>query len=290
MHRLLGINKIYIPNPTWGNHGALIGKALCETEKYTYLGADGLYIDFEGMKKDFLAMPDGSVILLHACAHNPSGVDLNEEQWRELLPIFKKKQHLPYFDCAYQGFATGDLDKDAMAMRLFADEGIEFIICQSLSKNMGLYGERCGAIHIHTVDKETADRVASQVKRIVRATHSVSPCHGAYIASVVLGTPELFELFKEEVKKMAGRLLDMRKKIYDALSKTAPEKNWDHVIYQRGMFSFTGLDSHQVKMLADEYHIYMVSSGRMALTGLNDGNIQYVADSIKAVLDKTAKK
>jgi aspartate aminotransferase len=215
------------------------------------------------MKADLEEAQDGSVFLLHACAQNPTGVDPTQEQWREISTIMKRKKHLPFFDMAYQGFASGSVDRDAFALRHFVAEGHQIMLCQSFAKNLGLYGERAGTFSMITGSTEERDRVLSQLKRIIRPLYSSPPIHPAQLVATILGNPELKAEWLAEVKKMADRIIDMRSRLYDTLIELQTPGSWEHIKSQIGMFSFTGLSAEQVADLAKYSHIYMTKDGRI---------------------------
>eukprot|EP00667_Euglena_gracilis_P017712 EG_transcript_18732 len=208
---------VYTPVPTWGNHNSIFPQEGIELKHYRYYDPATCGLDFKGMVEDLKAMPPRSVVLLHACAHNPTGVDPTEEQWKEIFSIVKEKELFPFLDSAYQGFASGDFDKDAMACRLFAESGLEMMLSQSFAKNMGLYGERCGTFSVVCKDKDSATRLKSQLKIVIRTMYSSPPGHGAYIASIILSDPAKLTAWKAEVKLMADRIIRMRQELYNAL-------------------------------------------------------------------------
>lgn len=228
-------------------------------------------------------IPEGSVILLQACAHNPTGVDPTQEQWIELSHLVKKRNLLPFIDIAYQGFATGNIDNDAFSVRQFAKDGHQMLVTQSYSKNMGLYGERVGALTVVGASKEEADRVMSQIKIIVRRMYSNPPKHGALIASKVLNTPELRQLWLKEVKDMADRIIRMRTSLVDNLKKEGSIHDWSHITNQIGMFCFTGLNEQQVSRLMKEYSVYLTKDGRISIAGVSSKNNAYLAHAIHQV-------
>lgn len=291
---LPGTPAVYIPNPTWGttvaeafgglthalfllfslvsvcfhfvffvfypsaNHANVFGDAGFKVLQYRYYNDKDVSLDFDNMHADIAAAPNGSIILLHVCAHNPTGLDPTPEQWQSLasliqvllFPLFclftsdpmrQTKEHVPFFDCAYQGFATGDLARDAFAIRLFAEQGIEFVAAQSFAKNMGLYNERVGAIHAHVRSPAVADRIRSQLRRLVRGSFSNPPAHGARIAATILNDATLYAEWDEQVKVMANRILAMRQALYDALVAKETPGNWTHITRQIGMFCYLGI-------------------------------------------------
>lgn len=281
-----GSADVYIPNPTWANHIGMAGKVFGaeHVKKYTYLGSDGLTLDFAAMSKDIKSIPDGSIVLLHMCAHNPTGVDLSKEQWTEMAELLKEKHHMVIMDGAYQGFASGDFVRDAYSLRLLTDAGIELIACQSFAKNMGLYGERCGAVHFVVNDKEILPKLVSNVKVIIRQMYSSPPCHGAFIASLILTDKALRAKWCEELVMMAERIIKMRKTLRFLLEKEVPGRDWSHITSQIGMFSYSGLTVDQVLKLRSEFGVYMTNNGRISMACLNEHNVEIVAKAIKGVL------
>ena len=232
------------------------------------------------MVADIEKASDGSIILLHACAHNPTGVDLTHQEWDQLHSLIEKKKHVPFFDMAYQGFASGDTNKDAYGPRKFANSGLQILLAQSFAKNFGLYGERIGCFS--TVCKDTAekDKALSQVKILARAMYSNPPIYGAKVVSTVLNTPTLNQQWLSDVKTMADRIISMRTALVDNLKKAGSKRDWSHITKQIGMFAFTGLNSDQCQKLMKEHHVYLTMDGRISLAGLNSKNVQYVAEAV----------
>ena len=206
---------VYVSDPTWGNHNAIVTRSGLPLRTYTYWDAEKRGINFEGMIKTIGEAPTGSIFLLHPCAHNPTGVDPTEEQWHGILKACKEKKHIVLFDSAYQGFATGDFERDAFSIRLFMKEGVNFLLCQSFAKNFGLYGERVGCLHFVCGTSETAKKVESQVKIIIRCMYSSPPIHGAYIVDIIYRNKPLFEQMLIEIRMVSERIIDMRKALYD---------------------------------------------------------------------------
>lgn len=274
-------------NPTWGNHKAIFNAAGIEYKEYRYWDNKSLSIDEAGFLEDLSNAPDGSIILLHACAHNPTGMDPTLEQWARIAAVIRKKRHLPFFDSAYQGFASGDLDKDASAVRFFAKEGFEMIIAQSYAKNFGLYAERAGCISVVASSADAAAAASSQLKAIVRPMYSNPPKHGALVVQTVLSDPTLFEEWRANLRLMSGRILSMRTELFQALKSLGTPGDWSHIVKQIGMFSYTGLKEHQVKRLIDEFHVYLLSNGRISMAGVNTQNVQYLAKAIDAVVKQS---
>jgi len=274
----------YLPQPSWGNHANIFKNAGLDVKAYKYLDAAGVGFDFDGMIADLKAAPDGAAVLLHACAHNPTGVDPTQEQWREICATLKARPGLSvFFDSAYQGFASGDAELDAYAMRLFAAEGVPFALAQSFAKNFGLYGERVGVLSMVCGDKEEAARVLSQLKIIVRAMYSNPPIHGARIVAAVLGDPALEAQWRAECKTMADRIIAMRSALREAIADAGSTRDWSHITSQIGMFCFSGLNPAQVERLRDEFHIYITKDGRISMAGITTSNVEYVAKAVHAV-------
>ncbi|KAK4051899.1 Aspartate aminotransferase, cytoplasmic [Microbotryomycetes sp. JL201] len=285
--------KIYISNPTWANHKSIINVAGCTPVDYPYYDPKTIGLNLTAFIDFLRNAPPQSVILLHACAHNPTGVDPTRDQWKEIAEIFLAKGHFAFFDCAYQGFASGDLDNDAWAVRHFVDRSIPLLVCQSYAKNAGLYGERIGALNIVATksgDVEGgAKRITSQLQLMQRSEISNPPTFGARIVALILNDPKLFAEWKRDIETMAQRIIQMRKSLYDLLTNkyktSAPGPNgWKHITDQIGMFSFTGLNTQQCKDLLEKGHIYLTANGRISMAGLNESNVEYFASCVdKAV-------
>lgn len=273
--------KVIISSPTWGNHKNIFNDARVPWSEYRYYDPNTVGLDFDGMIADIKAAAEGSFVLLHGCAHNPTGIDPTPEQWKIIADVIQEKKHIPFFDVAYQGFASGSLDEDASSVRLFADRGMEIFVAQSYSKNLGLYAERIGAINVVCSTADAAARVKSQLKRLARPMYSNPPIHGARIVSNVVGNPELFREWKEEMELMAGRIKSVRQKLYDSLcAKDKSGKDWSFILQQIGMFSFTGLNKAQSENMTNKWHVYMTKDGRISLAGLSLAKCEYLADAI----------
>jgi aspartate aminotransferase, cytoplasmic len=244
------------------------------------------------MTSTIKSAPEGSIILLHACAHNPTGVDPTRDQWKELANIIREKKHFPFFDCAYQGFASGDLENDAWAIHYFVEQGFELCVAQSFAKNFGLYGERAGCFHFVTAPSsdasETITRIASQLAILQRSEISNPPAYGARIASTVLNDPALFDEWKTNLREMSGRIIQMRKELRAKLEELGTPGTWNHITDQIGMFSFTGLSEQQVLKLREDAHVYMTKNGRISMAGLNTNNIDYFAKAVDKVVRETS--
>ncbi|XP_053402441.1 aspartate aminotransferase, mitochondrial-like isoform X2 [Mercenaria mercenaria] len=283
LSRFYACKEIYFPAPTWGNHNPIFKDSGMSIKSYRYYDPKTCGFDFNGAIEDISKIPEGSVILLHACAHNPTGVDPKPEQWKEMSQVIKKRNLYPYFDMAYQGFASGDIDKDAYALRLFIEDGHKPCLAQSFAKNMGLYGERAGAFTIVCSDKDEQARVLSQIKILIRPMYSNPPIHGAHIVSKVLNTPELRKEWLGEVKSMADRIITMRSMLKDGLASEGSKHNWQHITDQIGMFCFTGLKPDQVDRLIKEFSIYLTKDGRISVAGLSSSNVGYLAEAMHQV-------
>ncbi|XP_074644629.1 aspartate aminotransferase, mitochondrial-like [Tubulanus polymorphus] len=273
----------YIPNPSWGNHRAVFTHAGLGVKQYRYYDPKTIGFDFNGAMEDFKNMPEGSVVCLHACAHNPTGVDPKAEQWKEMAALFKKKNLYPFFDMAYQGFASGDTVKDAFAVRHFVKEGLNVSLCQSYAKNMGLYGERVGAFTVICKDKDEAARVLSQLKILIRPMYSNPPMYGARLVTTILGSPDLKQQWLKDVKGMADRIISMRQQLVDNLKKEGSSHNWQHITDQIGMFCFTGLKPEQVERMINDFSVYLTKDGRISVAGVASTNVEYLAHAMHQV-------
>ncbi|KAN0062557.1 Aspartate aminotransferase, cytoplasmic [Thecaphora frezii] len=278
--------QIYISNPTWANHKAIFNSVGIKPVDYPYYDPKTIALDFDGFTNTLRSAKNQSVFLLHACAHNPTGVDPTPEQWQKIADIFVEKSHFAFFDCAYQGFASGDLDRDASAVRHFvARKSIPLLICQSFAKNAGLYGERVGALHVVSATPEQSAAVLSQLAVIQRAEISNPPAFGARVVKMILTDPQLYAQWQADVREMAGRIIDMRQRLFDLLTKKLQTPgNWDHILKQIGMFTFLGLNTAQCKRLLEEGHIYLTANSRISMAGLTTKNVEYVAEWIDRVV------
>jgi len=288
LSRFYGFNgpkHVLLSNPTWIIHHALFKNVGITPIEYPYYDPRTVGLDMQGFKAALENAPPRSVILIHPCAHNPTGVDPTKEQWKELAEVIIAKHHYTFFDCAYQGFASGDLDNDAWAVRYFVEKKVPMLVCQSFAKNAGLYGERVGALHIISPGQDTANRVKSQLSVLQRSEISNPPMHGAKLMALILNDKELFEQWKRDIKTMAHRIISMREELYRLLTEELKTPgSWGHITKQIGMFSFTGLNAAQSQAMNDNAHVYMTTNGRISMAGLNTNNIRYVAESMdKAV-------
>jgi len=276
-------SKIYLSDPTWDNHRAVFEGSghVCETYPYYDPATGG--VRFDALLAFFKALPARSVVLMHACCHNPTGVDLSQDQWRTLVPVIRERQLLPFLDLAYQGYGDG-IEEDAFAPRLLADEGLSFLIANSFSKSMSLYGERCGGLSVVCPDADQAARVLGQMKFMIRRNYSNPPMHGGQIVAKVLTDPKLRATWEAEVKEMRERIQSMRRQLHDVLVAKLPGRNFDYFLTQRGMFSYTGLTAEQAERLKTEFGVYILRSGRMCVAGLNTRNVEATAEAMAAVL------
>jgi aromatic-amino-acid transaminase len=235
------------------------------------------------MRASLEALPAGSIVVLHACCHNPTGVDLSADQWSQVVDTVRARGLVAFLDMAYQGFGDG-IAEDALALNLFAASGLNFLVSSSFSKSFSLYGERVGALSVVTADRDETARVVSQVKRTIRTNYSSPPTHGAAVVAAVLSTPALRATWERELATMRERIRAMRSGLVDRLKARGVNRDFSFVIRQRGMFSYSGLNRDQVDILREHYGIYAISTGRICLAALNSRNIDYVADSIAKVL------
>mmetsp|Transcript_13014 Transcript_13014/g.34090 ORF Transcript_13014/g.34090 Transcript_13014/m.34090 type:complete len:407 (-) Transcript_13014:242-1462(-) len=276
---------IYLPDPSWGNHANIFRDAGLDVRKYRYWDSSTLGLNLDGMLEDLAAAPDGSAVLLHACAHNPTGVDPTQEQWGAIAKALgpRKGKLALFFDSAYQGFASGDAEADAFALRHFVEQGFDYSLGQSFAKNFGLYGERVGLLSFVCADAEEAKRIESQLKIIIRPMYSNPPVHGARIVAAVLSDPVLEAQWRGECKGMADRIIEMRAALKAELATAGSTKDWGHVTSQIGMFCYSGLTKEQVGRLRDEFSIYLTGDGRISMAGITSANVGYVAGAIHEV-------
>ncbi|WP_448092326.1 amino acid aminotransferase [Pseudomonas lini] len=283
LKQLLPNAVVAISDPSWENHRALFETAGFPVQNYRYYDAATHDVNRAGLLEDLNALPSGSIVVLHACCHNPTGVDLSPADWKNVLEVVKTKGHVPFLDMAYQGFGDG-IDEDAAAVRLFAESDLTFFVSSSFSKSFSLYGERVGALSIVSESKEESARVLSQVKRVIRTNYSNPPTHGASIVAAVLNSPVLRAQWEEELAEMRLRIRGMRTQMVDLLAKNAPQRDFSFVGRQRGMFSYSGLTVEQVTRLRNEFGIYALDTGRICVAALNQSNIDVVTKAIVAVI------
>lgn len=278
-----GTKDLYLPSPTWGNHIPLFRKNSFNIKHYRYYDASTCGFDIKGCLEDIHKIPERSVIVLHACAHNPSGVDPKPQEWEQISEAVKERNLFPFFDMAYQGFASGDIDKDAQALRMFIKHGHQVALAQSFAKNMGLYGQRVGAFTLTAKDPEEASRLMSQLKIVIRPMYSNPPLHGARIAETVLTDKALYGQWLKDVKQMADRIISMRKALRDGLAREGSQRDWSHVTDTIGMFCYTGMTSEQVTRMWNEFSVYLTKDGRVSIAGITSKNVDYLAHAIHEV-------
>jgi aromatic-amino-acid transaminase len=272
---------VWLSDPSWDNHRSLFESAGIAVGTYPYYDPAG-GVRFDAMLAALRALPHQSVVLLHACCHNPTGVDLTHAQWMELIPVIRERRLIPFLDLAYQGFGEG-IEEDAFAVRLLAQAGIHFLVANTLSKSMGLYGERCGALSVVCGDAQQAERVLGQLRFTVRQNYFSPPAHGGQVVAHVLGDPVLRASWVRDLTAMRERIRALRVQLHAALSRKRARSEFGYLLTQRGMFSYTSLGAEQVRRLREEHAIYLVNSGRLCISGLNAGNVDRVAEAIVEV-------
>ena len=283
LHHLCGAQVGATSKPTWGNHNALLAMAGYDVKGYRYYNTTGDGIDFNGMIEDLKTLPAKTLVVLHACCHNPTGYDMTAAQWDEVIKVCGDRGLIPFLDMAYQGFGKG-LDEDAWSIRRFAASGLNFLVSTSYSKSFNLYGERIGALTVVTNSAAEAEIVLSQLKSVIRCNYSNPPAHGARIVAHVLGDAENYKRWEAELAAMRNRIHEMRGLLADEMAKIGAKRDFSFVTRQAGMFSFTGLTPEQVVRLATDFGVYAVKNGRICICGLNHKNVTYVAKAIAAVL------
>ena len=274
---------IWVTNPTWANHFSIFNAAGVETKEFPYFDFDTMSLKFDEMVNTLKTVPAGDVVLLHACCHNPSGMDLNETQWNTIAELAKDVGFTPLIDIAYQGFGSS-LEEDANGLRILANAVEELIICSSCSKNFGLYRERIGACSIIGNSATSADIISSVLLSAVRVIYSMPPAHGAALVETILSSPELTTQWHGELKEMRDRINGMRQLLVDKLIENGVTRDFSFITTQKGMFSFLGIDKAQVQRLQDEFSIYIVGSSRISLAGISPDNVNYLTQSIAKVL------
>lgn len=275
--------KLWVGVPTWPNHIPLLGSAGVTIKEYPYYNLSNHQIDIESMMATLAQVPAGDMVLLHGCCHNPTGADLTHQQWDQIADLALERGFIPFIDTAYQGLGDG-LDEDAYGVRMMADRLPELVIASSCSKNFGLYRERTGSITFITETSEQADIVAAQAMSVARQTYSMPPAHGALLVSLILGDQQLRANWQAELTEVRTRIQSMRSLLADNIQHNAAAIDFSHIKQQKGMFSFLGLNKEQLDLLREDYGIYIVSSSRVNLAGINSGNIGYLSDSIVSVL------
>jgi aromatic-amino-acid transaminase len=277
--------EVWVSDPTWDNHRAMFEGAGFTVHTYPYYDAASGGLRFEAMLETLRSLPRRSIVLLHACCHNPTGVDLSDDQWRALIPVLAERELLPYVDIAYQGFGDG-VSEDAFAIRALADAGLAFFVANSFSKSFSLYGERVGGLSVVCPTPGEAQLVLGQLQVAIRKNYSSPPTHGGQIVARVLGTPELRAQWDAELGGMRERIKAMRQRLHAVLSAKLPGRDFNYFLSQRGMFSYTGLTAAQVDELREVHGVYLVRSGRMCVAGLNSSNVDATAEAMARVLGR----
>jgi aromatic-amino-acid transaminase len=283
LRHLLPDACVAISKPSWENHRALFERAGFEVVEYTYYDPQTHGLNLQGMLDSIQSLPARSIVVLHACCHNPTGVDPSPEQWQQIIEVIQAGNHVPFLDMAYQGFGDG-LQADASAVRRFVDAGLTCLVSTSFSKSFSLYGERIGALTVVTGSADEAKRVLSQVKRVIRTNYSNPPTFGGAVVAEVLNHPTLFAMWDSELAEMRSRIKAMREQLVAKLKDAGVQTNFDFVLQQKGMFSYSGLTTEQVDALRENHGIYAVGSGRICVAALNSGNIDTVASAMATVL------
>ena len=284
VHHYFPQAEVWVSDPTWENHVAIFQGAGLRTHTYPYYDPATGGLRFDAMLETLRGLPSGSVVLLHASCHNPTGVDLSRAQWQALIPVILERGLIPFIDMAYQGFGDG-VDEDAWSVRALADAGAQMLVANSFSKNFSLYGERVGGLSVVCADARTATDVLGQLKATVRRNYSSPPAHGAQLVQQVLQSPELTASWTADLARMRERIKDMRSQLHAALAEHFGERrDFGFLLTQRGMFSYTGISAQEVDRLRDEHGVYLVRTGRMCMSGLSQANVQYVAQAMAKVL------
>jgi len=283
LKRVVPDASVAISDPTWENHRAVFESAGFPVVTYPYYDTSTRGVRFDAMVEFFKTLPPRTIIVLHACCHNPTGADLTAEQWQTLLEVLRERELLPFLDIAYQGFARG-IDEDGAVVRQFAQSGMPVLIASSFSKSFSLYGERVGALTIIDSSPDESARVLSQLKRVIRANYSTPPTHGGALVTTVLTNPELRASWIEELTEMRERIRHMRSALVESLKAHGASRDFSFVLRQNGMFSYSGLTLEQVDRLREEFHIYAVHTGRICVAALNSRNVDYVAKAVTTVL------
>ena len=278
-----GAAPIYISDPSWENHRALFEFAGFDVRVYPYYDGETQSVRFGALIETLQNLPAATPVVLHACCHNPTGLDLTPEQWRNVAETCAARELLPFLDFAYQGFAEGP-EPDAYAIRLFTESGLPFLIAQSFSKSFSLYRERVGSLTVVTKDADEARRVLSQVKRVVRTNYSSPASHGGQVVAAILADAELTQLWESELTEMRERIQKMRLLFVEKLRQAGASRDFGFIAEQRGMFSYSGLTKAQAERLRDEFHVYVVDSGRICVAALNEKNLDAVCAAIASVL------
>lgn len=278
-----GKHEVWVSNPTWDNHRSLFEGSNFTVHSYPYYNTTNGGLMFNEMVATLCGIPRRSIVLLHACCHNPTGVDLTPAQWDALIPVLQERELLPFLDLAYQGFGSG-IQEDAYAIRAMAHAGLTFFIANSFSKSMSVYGERCGALTAVCRNAAEAELVLGQLRYTVRRIYSSPGLHAGQLVAQILNSTELRGMWESELAAMRMRIKSMRQSLHQQLIQLIPDANFDYLLQQQGMFSYTGLTGQQVQQLRDDHAIYLISSGRICIAGLNTKNVQQVAQGVAAVM------
>ncbi len=287
LHDAYPDSEIWISDPGWDNHHAIFQGAGIKTHRYTYYDTATKTLRFDQMVSELSRLPAYSIVLLHPCCHNPTGVDLSDEQWLQLIPVLSRGKLIPFLDLAYQGFGKG-LNEDAFAVRALADAGLSFLVTSSFSKNFSFYAERCGGLSVVCSSSSETELVMGQLRAIVRRVYSNPPLHGGYVTASVLNDAALFMQWEQEVAQMRQRIASMRQQAHKLLTTKLPRYDSSYFVTQQGMFSYTGLSLSQLLALRERHGVYIIDSGRISVPGLNTFNIDYFTDAMASVLAETA--
>ncbi|AYR20811.1 aromatic amino acid transaminase [Alcaligenes faecalis] len=283
LHEAYPNSEMWISDPAWDNHHSIFRGSGIPTHTYRYYDPATRGLDFTGLMEDISVLPEYSIVLLHPCCHNPTGADLSDEQWLQLIPVLQQRKLIPFLDMAYQGFGRS-LDEDAFAVRAMVDAGLTFLLANSFSKNFSYYSERCGGLSVVCKSADEADRVLGQLKAVVRRIYSNPPSHGGQAIASVLSDESLLAEWAADVETMRQRIAAMRKRVHDRLKELAPQYDSSYFVKQRGMFCYTGLTKEQIQKLRDDFGVYVLESGRISVPGLNQSNVDYFAESLAAVV------
>jgi aromatic-amino-acid transaminase len=283
LHEAYPNSEMWISDPAWDNHHSIFRGSGIPTHTYRYYDPATRGLDFTGLMEDISVLPEHSIVLLHPCCHNPTGADLSDEQWLQLIPVLQQRKLIPFLDMAYQGFGRS-LDEDAFAVRAMVDAGLTFLLANSFSKNFSYYSERCGGLSVVCKSADEADRVLGQLKAVVRRIYSNPPSHGGQAIATILSDESLLAEWTADVETMRQRIAAMRKRVHDRLKELAPQYDSSYFVKQQGMFCYTGLTKEQIQKLRDDFGVYVLESGRISVPGLNQSNVDYFAESLAAVV------
>lgn len=286
LHRKLGTKNVWISNPTWANHANIFQSAGLNVLRYDYLDAAGTGLDFQRLIESMKLVGSGDAVVLHAVCHNPTGVDPDRQQWDQLIDAIVQRDAIPIFDFAYQGFGTG-VNEDAYCIRQYCRRAGSALICNSFSKNFNLYGERVGALIAVAPTAEDAAAVHSQIKSVIRSIYSNPPSFGGYIVATVLDDAALMQRWKQELESMRVRIASMREKFVRVINDSLGDNRFDHILHQRGMFSYSGISAEVVEILKNQHSIYLLKSGRINVAGINDDNVERICNCIATTLKET---